>query len=81
MQKKIKIDFDPNDKEKILHILERQQNCGYALKDVGEISGIMTFESTYETMRYAIRKKKLYKKQKNQIIYMILILILYSNNH
>lgn len=61
MQKKIKIDFDPNDKEKIMHILEQQQRYGYALKDVGEITGIMTFESTYETMRYAVRKKKAYK--------------------
>lgn len=61
MQKKIKIDFDPNDKEKILHILEQQQSYGYALKDVGEISGIMTFESTYETIRYAVRKKKSYR--------------------
>lgn len=61
MQKKIKIDFDPNDKEKIMHILEQQQRYGYALKEVSAFSGIMTFESTYETMRYAVRKKKSYK--------------------
>ena len=61
MQKKIKIDFDPHDKTQILHTLEQQQSYGYVLKAVGEISGIMTFESTYETMRYAVRKKKSYK--------------------
>jgi len=61
MQKKIKIDFDPYDKEKIMRILEQQQSYGYGLKDIGEVFGIMTFESTYETMRYAVRKKKAFR--------------------
>lgn len=61
MQKKIKIQFDPFDKKAILQLLEEQLRLGYALKEVSEIFGIMTFESTYEKVRYAVRNKKGYR--------------------
>lgn len=61
MQKKIKIDFDTNNRETILHILDQHLQNGYALKSASSFSGIMIFESTYEEVRYAVRQKCAYR--------------------
>lgn len=60
MIRKIKIDFDTNNRDAILRCLMLQQSHNLALKEVSDLFGIMTFEPTYDTVRYAVRKKAYY---------------------